>query len=58
MVLLHADFDIVSAYSTAEQVNRLQQELELLRLKDLQQAHHIHMLTQQLRSSHAEHSQV
>ena len=33
------------------EVQRLQHEVELLRLKDLQQEHHIHMLTQQLRSS-------
>ncbi len=44
-------------HSTAE-VDRLQQELELLRLKDLQQEHHIHVLTQQLRSQQAESPQV
>ncbi len=43
--------------STAE-VDRLQQEVELLRLKDLQQEHHIHVLTQQLRSQQAESPQV
>jgi len=44
-------------HSDAE-VDRLQQEVELLRLKDLQQEHHIHMLTQQLRSQQAESPQV
>ena len=43
---------------SAAEVCRLQQELELLRLKDLQQEHHIHVLTQQLRSVQAEPSQV
>ena len=33
--------------------HRLQHELELLRLKDLQQEHHIQVLTQQLKSSQA-----
>lgn len=54
-VLLDADGD--SMHSAAE-VSRLQQELELLRLKDLQQEHHIHVLTQQLRSIQAGPSQV
>lgn len=34
------------------EVQRLQHEVEVLRLKDLQQEHHIHILTQQLRGSH------
>ncbi|KAL0032399.1 hypothetical protein WJX79_009412 [Trebouxia sp. C0005] len=40
-------------HSSAE-VDRLQRAVELLRLKDLQQEHHIHVLTQQLRSQQAE----
>ena len=40
------------------EADRLQQEVELLRLKDLQQEHHIHVLTQQLRSQQAESPQV
>ena len=34
------------------EVQRLHHEVEALRLKDLQQEHHIHILTQQLRGSH------
>ena len=37
-----------------QELQRLQQEVEALRLKDLQQEHHINVLTQQLRSVQAE----
>lgn len=40
------------------EVQRLQQELEKLRLKDLQQEHHIYALTQQLRSRSSVPNQV
>ena len=55
--LHHAGAGQVSVQTTAE-VHRLQQEVELLRLKDLQQEHHIQVLTQQLRSSQPQASQV
>ncbi|DBA96586.1 hypothetical protein WJX77_007571 [Trebouxia sp. C0004] len=54
MLLRGASSDM---HSTAE-VDRLQQEVELLRIKDLQQEHHINMLTQQLRSQQAESPQL
>ena len=43
---------------TNSELQRLQQEVELLRLKDVQQEHHIQVLTQQLRSSQPLLSQV
>jgi len=53
-MLLHG----ASSDMHSTEVDRLQQEVELLRLKDLQQEHHIHVLTQQLRSRQAESPQV
>lgn len=40
------------------EIHKLQQEVEMLRLKDVQQEHHIQVLTQQLRSSQAQPCQV
>ena len=42
----------------AAEVQRLQQEVEKMRLKDLQQEHHIHVLMQQLTSRSSVPAQV
>ena len=57
LMLVGAGASYLSMQCNTE-LQRLQQEVEMLRLKDLQQEHHIHMLTQQLRNSQTEPSQV
>lgn len=53
---------MMQATSTSMQLDpeilKLQQEVEMLRLKDLQHEHHIQVLMQQLRSSQAQPRQV
>ena len=47
-----------SQFDVNGELQKLQREVELLRLKDLQQEHHISMLTEQLRIVQAEPPEV